>query len=295
MHMGAWHPYALLNKWSGILIERTKVIYIMFFVSVFILWLYYENNWLGVSRLEIKSKKLPGGFNDFKIVHISDLHGKNFGFAQEKILNIVKIEKPNVVVITGDLIDRRIYNDSPGLTLINKLSKIVPVYYVTGNHEILSGRFDSLQDKIRDNGGNVLRNSKEKFFFKDSYINIVGIDDYSNFVSDNVYKRTLKVLSEGYKDDFTILLSHRPEKLNIYSKYNFDLVFSGHAHGGQVRLPFVGPVLAPQQGFWPKITEGINIEGNTSLVVSRGLGNSSIAMQRIFNKPEVVIVTLKNQ
>lgn len=284
----------MINKWSDILIEKFRIIYIIVFIIAFMLWLYYENNWLDVSKLEIKSKKLSQDFNDFKIVHISDLHGKYFGFEQEKILNIVRIEKPNIVVITGDLIDRRIYNEKPGLTLINKLSKIVPIYYVTGNHEILSGKFDSLQGKIIDNGANILRNSKEKFFVSDTYINIAGIDDYSNFASDDEYKRTLEILGDGDKNEFTILLSHRPEKLNIYSQYNFNLVFSGHAHGGQIRLPFVGGVLAPHQGFWPKITEGVNIEGNTSLVVSRGLGNSSIAMQRIFNKPEVVIVTLKN-
>lgn len=178
-----------------------------------------------------------------------------------------------------------------------ELVHIAPIYYVTGNHEWRSGKFSSLERKLNHLGVRVMRNSAEEITIATDKIQIIGIDDPAHgnasyaerAIAEEALSHSIKGLD---KEDFTILLSHRPEMFSLYSEYEFDLVFSGHAHGGQVRLPFVGGLIAPNQGFFPKYTSGKNSLENTTMIVNRGLGNSIIPL-RIFNRPEIVVVTLK--
>lgn len=133
-------------------------------------------------------------------------------------------------------------------------------------------------------------------------LNIIGIVDVSEYVKKDRSKKEiyrqfeykLEELKLGQNDKYNILISHRPELIKLYSKYEYDLVFSGHAHGGQFRIPFIGGIYAPMQGLFPKYTSGVIEEGKTKLVVSRGLGNTTIPI-RVFNQPEVVNIILKNK
>lgn len=264
-----------------------------FFIVVIalLIFLYYENNAIVVTHYDIKSKKLPTS-NGYKILHLSDLHNKSFGKNQEKLVKIVENIKPNIIVITGDIIDSRKYNEIPSLKLVKQLTQISPVYYVTGNHEARTDRFYSLEKKLSKYNVNVLRNKRIEVKQKNYKINILGIDDYAFFNGVNEYKNVLEKLTNGLdRTNFTLLLSHRPEKVKYYIDYPIDLVLAGHSHGGQIRLPFIGGLVAPAQGILPKYTFGLYEEGNLKMIVNRGLGNS-LFPQRLFNRPEVVVITL---
>jgi Predicted phosphohydrolases len=260
-----------------------------------------QNNWIQISNIEIYSSKLPIGFTGYKIVQLSDLHSKSFGKRQETLISKIKKIKPDLIVITGDLIDISTTDDKNVMDLIYGIKDEAPIYFVTGNHEIANQKFKYFEQNLKDEGVNLLRNKSIKLERNGSFITIAGIDDSGSSNMENSDAYTLKVLSSELEktininlaSNFTILCSHRPEYLSLYAKYNIDLVFTGHAHGGQIRLPFIGGLFAPNQGFFPKYTSGSYKQNECVMVVSRGLGNGSFPL-RIFNRPEIVVATLKN-
>lgn len=274
-------------------IKFIGVILSVFIVLIF--FLYLQNNWITKTRLKVNSQKLPKSFDGFRIIHISDLHNKSFGKNQQYLVNQIQNENPNIIVITGDLIDSRRYNEYIAMQFVKEATKIAPVYYVTGNHEMRSGRFKDLEEQLTNAGARVLRNSWERIDIEGQSIIIAGADDPYTGIRNREPIVIEQYLQEIKKDldenSFKILLSHRPEKINAYVAYGFDLVFSGHAHGGQFRIPFLGGVAVPNQGFFPKYTSGIHEVDDTVMIISRGLGNSIIP-QRIFNRPEIIIAEL---
>lgn len=247
--------------------------------------------------MTIRSEKIPQGFDDYKIVQLSDLHSKSFGTKQSRLVKRVNKVKPDLIVFTGDLVDSKRYDEKTSLLLMKKLVQIAPVYYVTGNHEWWSGKFPSLETRLKDAGVQVMRNTAMEVINGEDNIQIVGIDDPAKVkgayaerdVVEGAIIDSIKAMGEGH---FTILLSHRPELFSVYRQYEFDVVFSGHAHGGQFRIPFIGGLVAPNQGFFPKYSAGTYTLDQTTMIVNRGLGNSMIPL-RIFNRPEIVVATLK--
>ncbi|SDK91364.1 hypothetical protein SAMN05660472_02235 [Natronincola ferrireducens] len=264
-----------------------------------VLFLYFQNNMITTREITIQSYKLPQVFENYKIVHLTDLHGKSFGKEQKTLVKKIKKAQPDLIVFTGDLVDSRRYNEEHSIKLIKEITEIAPVYYVTGNHEWRSGRFETLEKTLVNSGVKVLRNTSDKIEKQQDEIYIIGIDDPVSYYTINTEKNTvenaLDISTKGIPSDgsFKILLAHRPELFDLYSQYNIDLVFSGHAHGGQIRLPFIGGLVAPHQGFLPKYTSGKYMEGNSIMIVNRGLGNS-IFPQRLFNRPEIIVVRLIN-
>lgn len=218
-----------------------------------------------------------------------------FGQEQQKLVEKIVEEKPDLIVFTGDLIDYRKYDEIPSLTLMEKLVKIAPTYYVTGNHEWNSGKYDSLEQELLDIGVGVLRNQTVEIKRGHEHIFLSGVDDpaFEKNTEDTQLMEKFLTGVDMQSDTFHILLSHRPELFSLYADDGFDLVFTGHAHGGQFRLPLIGGLVAPNQGLFPKYTEGEHQMGQTTMIVSRGLGNSIIPV-RIFNRPEIVVVTLRS-
>lgn len=260
---------------------------------------------IDVTKYEIKSKKIPLGFNNVKILQISDLHNALFGKGQEEIIGITNAIMPDYIFITGDLIDRYKKNINRALQLVSAIVGLAPIFYVAGNHEWEAGEAGKeLWTKLKKLGVIVLHDSIVNIERGNSRVQIMGIDDpysltgnrslyiYDRVSSKAFLKRFIK-LNKGKDEGYTILLSHRPEFLHFYEKAGIDIVFAGHAHGGQIRLPGIGGVLAPHQGFFPKYAEGVIKKGNTFMVVSRGLGNSCFPF-RINNRPEMVLVVLKS-
>ncbi|WP_164669817.1 metallophosphoesterase [Virgibacillus doumboii] len=263
------------------------------FIILAIAFSYHQNSVLSVTEIDVQSDELPESFDGYRIVHLSDLHSKTFGENQSRLVEQVKNENPDLIVFTGDLIDKRDFNKEPGITLLKKMVSIAPTYFVTGNHELLSEDYPSLEKDLESVGVTVLSNTAETIQWNGDTITIMGVGDPVNAGDANAQKDAVSqsIRSMETISDFTILLSHRPELFSIYQDNQIDVTFTGHAHGGQFRLPFAGGLVAPNQGFFPKYAAGKYAENGSVMIVSRGLGNSIIP-QRLFNRPEVVSVTL---
>lgn len=274
--------------------RRNIIIMLLLGVPLFCLW---QNNSIVTTKINYQNDKIPKEFIGYKIVQISDLHNKKFGNMQEKLLSKIEKAKPEIILITGDLIDKNRTDIEVAMDFIKGVIKIAPVYYVPGNHEALSPYSEELMQNLKAAGVYVLDNSSEQIEKDGVAIELIGVIDpnfmtYNNLEGSSTQQlnNKLKLLSEE-KQSFKILLSHRPELIELYAENKIDLVFTGHAHGGQFRIPFVGGVVAPNQGLFPKYTSGSYNLDNTTMIVNRGLGNSIIPI-RIFNRPEIIVVTL---
>lgn len=275
-----------------------KILIIVLFIVIISIFFIWQNNSIVTSKYDFKDNMIPFSFNNFNIVQISDLHNKMFGKEQAKLLEKVVSLSPNIIVITGDIIDRRKYNLENAMKFIDKAIKIAPIYYVSGNHEAWSGKYYEIKKKMIEAGVYVIDDKIIKLKKENKYINILGLSDpaflTSNYIEKTDTSKLEKILSDWSKiEGFKILLSHRPELIDLYSKNNINLVFSGHAHGGQIRLPFIGGLIVPNQGFFPKYTCGSYNINETTMFVSRGLGNSLFPL-RVFNRPEIISITLKS-
>lgn len=263
-------------------------------VLILLIFLYYENNKIDISNYKITSNKIKN--EDLKILHLSDLHCKSFGKNQKYLIKKIKNINPDIIVFTGDLISRKAPKEKyiNSYLLLEELSKTFPIYFTTGNHEYKSKALKEIQEKLTSFGVHVLINNYEKILIKNTEVFIFGLDDATNFNEGfNKVINTLENIKDMINDSqLNILLSHRPNFFENQSNYNFDLIFSGHAHGGQFRIPFTHQgILMPDQGFFPKLTEGIHKNKNSTLIISRGLGNSGFPF-RLFNHPEIVVVTV---
>ena len=262
---------------------------------IFIVWLAWTNFNITTTNIQIENTKIPSEFNGFKIAHVSDLHNHQCG---EKLIEKIEIEKPDIIAITGDLVDSRNTDFGIALEFIQEAKKIAPIYYVTGNHEARLGDYNVLKERLEKAGVNMMDDQSLLIGNGKSKIQILGIQD-----PDFVERMDIEYIQEDIvrtkaseminKDYFNLVLIHRPEYFQQYVEVGSDLVLTGHAHGGQVRIPFLGGVVAPNQGFFPEYSEGLYSEKDTDMVVSRGLGNSIIPV-RVNNMPELVIVELKS-
>jgi predicted MPP superfamily phosphohydrolase len=236
---------------------------------------------------------VPEDFQSYKILHVSDLHNKRFGRKQSKLLEKVEFINPDIILVTGDLIDSRHTNLKIAMDFVKGAIKIAPTYYVPGNHESRIKNYPDISYRLSSQGVNVLENDYAVLEKHSSQLALMGLldPDFSHEEDYNYIDKNLESLTKDNERRFTILLSHRPELIDLYAKYQVNLVFAGHAHGGQIRLPFIGGLIAPDQGLFPKYTEGMYKMEKTAMVVSRGLGNSIFPI-RLFNKPELVVIEL---
>ena len=255
-----------------------------------------ENQSLQLNTYTLSSQELPTSFDGFRIAQVSDLHNAEMGENNEKLLNTLQEAQPHIIVLTGDLMDSRKTKVDVALAFAENAMEIAPCYYVTGNHEARVEEYTALKEGLTSLGVVVLEDTSTKVELDGESITLIGVNDPS-FQTDyllgdaeTVMRGTLSRLTEE-TDGFTLLLSHRPELFDVYVECGVDLVFSGHAHGGQFRLPFVGGLFAPNQGFFPKYDGGMFRQGDTCMVVSRGVGNSIIPF-RINNKPEIILMEL---
>lgn len=256
----------------------------------------WENHALQCNPLTVEDEKLPASFDGLRIAHISDLHNTRFGKDQQKLIGLLAKAKPDLIVVTGDLIDKRRPGMRNALDLAAQAVRIAPVYYVPGNHEAASAEYPELKRQLAEHGVILLDDKAVRLERGEEVLTLMGVADprmcvpNENDAIARCMQEKLSAVTKGV-EGYQILLAHRPETLTQYAQAGIDLAFCGHAHGGQFRLPW-GGVIAPNQGFFPKITAGIHREGGTQMVVSRGLGNSWIPI-RLFNRPEVLLVTLR--
>ena len=262
------------------------------------LWTIWGNVTIGVSRYQIASQRLPSGFDGFRIAVISDLHNASFGKDNKTIIDKVRDIRPDVIALTGDLVDANRTDIDVAINLVRELMAIAPCYYVTGNHEAwIAGQFGLLEEGLLKEGIRVLHDEVVLLTRNGQSIQLAGLDDpdftdRASYLQESILQTKLQQMN--LSSDYCVLLSHRPELFEAYANENVDLVLSGHAHGGQFRLPFIGGLIAPNQGLFPKYDGGVYQEQNTVMIVSRGIGNSVIPI-RFNNRPEIVVVELKSE
>lgn len=255
---------------------------------LFLIFCLWQNNDLTITEYTYSSAKITPEMDGYKIVQISDLHNKQFGKNQTRLLKAISKENPDIIVVTGDLIDSNRTNINTAIEFMEGASKIAPVYYVTGNHEnwLSDEEKQRLMKGLLEKGTIILDNEiKEISCGTESFL-LAGLAD------ENLSDDTLHNLLEEADKEFVLLLAHEPQYLERYSREKVDLVLTGHAHGGQFRIPFVGGLIAPDQGLFHKYTAGRHEMSDTAMFISRGLGNSIIPV-RVFNRPEIVCVELK--
>ncbi len=226
---------------------------------------------------------------------MSDLHNAEFGEGNTILLQAISGATPDVIVITGDLVDSRHTDIGIALAFAEEAVQIAPVYYVTGNHEASLSQYTELKTSLEAVGVVVLEDDAIQLEYKGSYVTLIGLSDPNFTIKGDMFNEAPAMIGTKLNSlmdaetGYTILLSHRPELFDTYVSCGIDLVFSGHAHGGQFRLPLIGGLVAPNQGFFPKYDAGLYTAGKTNMVVSRGIGNSIIPF-RFNNRPEVVLV-----
>ena len=274
--------------------KKTVLIVSVLVILCLGIWTLWGNIALEVNEYEIVSDRIPEAFAGFRIAQVSDLHNKDFGEGYGQLLTLLSEINPDIIVVTGDLIDSRQTDLDVALEFAWQAGKIARVYYVSGNHEARVPEYEDLKTGLVKAGVVILENQKVEITREGESITLMGIDDpsfqedYLFGDSESVARQAIENL-QNESDGYTVLLSHRPELFDLYVETGMDLVFSGHAHGGQFRLPFVGGLVAPNQGFFPKYDAGQFTGENTTMIVSRGVGNSIIPM-RFNNRPEIIVV-----
>ncbi len=270
-------------------------------LAILILWTLWGNTALMTHRTTISSSRIPSAFSGFRIAQISDLHNAEFGEENARLLQMLAECQPSLIAVTGDLIDSRRTNRTnleAALHFARKATQIAPVYYVTGNHEALSPQYSELKAGLEEAGVILLEDKAIQLEQEGEKITLIGLSDPSFTIPDDrlgevpaMIRTKLDRLADPEEGSYTILLSHRPELFDVYAASQIDLVFSGHAHGGQFRLPWIGGLVAPNQGLFPQYDAGLYTSGSTQMFVSRGIGNSIIPL-RFNNRPEIVVAEL---
>lgn len=260
-------------------------------------YLYWGNNAIETTFYNYSNDAIPESFDGYTIVQVSDLHNKNF---DEDLTTKIKAEEPDIIVITGDIIDRNNTDLAVAEAFLEEMNAVAPLYFVSGNHEVASGKYSELQEILDAHNVTNLDNADHLLTEDGDQINLLGLADPLTLLYEEVeeegsaelvIQNELDRLMNESPTEFNLLLSHRAELMEIYKDSAIDLVFTGHAHGGQIRLPFIEGIYAPSQGFFPEYTWGEYIENESTMIVSRGLGNSIFPL-RVFNRPELVVLTL---
>ncbi|SFC92199.1 metallophosphoesterase [Ruminococcus albus] len=268
-------------------LTKKKIIILSAIIVLLTIFCIFQNKYLTVTEYTFTSSKTPQTADGFTIMQISDLHNAKFGKNNSRLISKIKKNAPDIIVITGDIVDSNHTNIDTAIDLCNQAAKIAPCYYITGNHEIWLDDTESekLYSGIRSAGVTILDNTT---VILDNGIYLTGLGD------DHLYNGTLAELSKSVPENaLHIVLAHEPQYLDEeYTLSSPDLIITGHAHGGQFRLPFIGGIVAPDQGFFPKYTSGEYKSGDTTMYVSRGLGNSVIPL-RLFNTPELNLLKIK--
>ena len=254
---------------------------------------------LAIRRYTVQSGKVAAG-RQLRIVMLSDLHSYVYGANQSPLLKRVAAERPDVILLCGDIVDDKEPQQGAQM-LLEHIADIASCYYVSGNHEFWSDDPEGIFDMVQSCGIHVLRDTRKEITVDGVHYMICGVDDPAgsgdrqprSYGSRTAYQKALESFSDLPKDSFNILLAHRPEYIEEYGQYPFDLVLSGHAHGGQWRIPYLmNGLIAPNQGWFPKYAGGLYRHGDMTEIVGRGLLLDW--KPRLFNPPEIVVVDIES-
>jgi predicted MPP superfamily phosphohydrolase len=264
-----------------------------------------SNNSLAVDRIAIHSGKIPHSFDGFRIAHISDMHCSSFGQGNERLLHKIKMQYPDIVVITGDMVEDENSDFVSLFNLIEKLALKYPVYYVVGNHELRLSEdvYNSMMSQLSLCGATVLNNNSAAIKRNDDKIIITGLCNSLCFYASKeqggeftpmTLEEMTEMVGEADTAHFNILLVHSPFSFDVYSEWGADLTLSGHVHGGMIRLPKFGGIFSPDFTYFPEFQGGLYDDGRNYMVVNKGLGSAKIPV-RFLNRPEISVITLKSR
>lgn len=261
---------------------------------------------LTITNYEIKSDKIK---ENTRIVLLSDLHNNEFGKKNERLISKITEQKPDLILLDGDIINEESKNIEMALDLVKKLNKIAPVYYALGNHELgyRKRKTSNLFMQLEQAGAKVVEKSYEDVNIHGNKIRIGGLYEYAFRVDDkgkmskkDMDPKVRKFLTDFEDSDaFKIMMSHRPDSFifgQAADTWKIDLVASGHAHGGQVVIPGIGGLYGADQGWFPKYVDGIHhFKTVKNMIITRGLGSDKEKLPRFHNIPEIVVIDLKKQ
>lgn len=272
---------------------KRKRFFVIISICILILLLSAFDTRLKIRHYTVSSEKIR---EPVRIVLVTDLHSCKYGEEEEKLIAAIKEQKPDLILLGGDICDDKIPNDNTE-ALLKGIAALYPCYYVTGNHEYWSNQIDEILELFRSYSVTILSGNSDTIEIRGQALNVCGISDPDivKYTDSPTGAREQFQALEHVPDNglYTILLAHRPEWMDIYGEYDFDLVLSGHAHGGQWRLPgLINGVFAPDQGMFPKYAGGKYEVNGVTMIVSRGLARESTSVPRIFNRPELVVVDL---
>ncbi|NMC57249.1 MAG: metallophosphoesterase [Eubacteriaceae bacterium] len=281
----------------------------IFLIIVFLIFAEFviSNTFLSVTKVTVKDAKIPASFNGYKIVQLSDLHDKSFGKDNSRLIRVIDNQKPDIIVLTGDIINSTDTNFQNLYSFSKQLVKICPVYYIVGNHEQMlpSGLYKDMIGNLKKIGIIVLDNEKATLVKNGKKINLYGLwfnlryyRNLSNQTADvsdyYLTKVTIEqLIGKANTSSYNILLAHNPVYFDAFSAWGADLTLSGHIHGGMIRIPFKGGLLSPEIKFFPKYDAGIFKDNGSEMFVSRGLGNGTFGI-RLFNTPEIAVIFLES-
>lgn len=292
------------RKKSGVLLKITAVLVVFALLTVII-----SNRFVAVTDYTVESKKLPPAFDGYKIAVIADLHNTSFGQDNKALLKRLKNSDPDIVLLAGDMVSTSDTDYSVFFSLAEKIAAEYDTYFVVGNHEQALGdnrvclfcqSVESLGVKVLDNQKVALERGKDSIDLYGMWFNLRYYADRSENASEEEQgyffntEAMTEILGSCDNKRYNILLTHNPVYFEAYASWGADLTLSGHIHGGMIRLPFLGGIYSPEKTYFPKYDAGIFNDDGKSMVVSRGLGNGNLGF-RLFNCPELVIVTLKSQ
>ena len=247
----------------------------------------------------VRRYKLKAEPEGLRILLVSDLHGYLHDESQSAIIGMAADERPDIILLAGDMVDYQVGFDGTGLFL-EGIRDIAPVFYVTGNHEYYGGNAEAIKNRVAAYGVTVLSDEHREIEIKGHRLIIAGVEDPKRENIGEGYNQ-IQSMKEAFSDlkaddgIYKILLSHRPERFASYLKYPFDLIVSGHTHGGQVRIPFlVNGLYAPNQGFFPRYAGGLYRHGETTHIVTRGVGIWP-QVPRVFNPPEICLIKFEGE
>ncbi len=283
---------------------KYKIILGIIIVLLIIAGIYIGSNRIQTTEIQISLDNLPDSVSPLKIIHISDLHGKDFG---DKIIKSVISHNPDMVIFSGDMINSHDDDGEAVIALLHGLNNRYPVYYAYGNHDLFCRLynpdvFNTYKKKIEKAGCIILDDKMSIYNKNGESITVYGLSSipYRKSVHETpVDKNSFSVsyiegkIGQSSDTQINMLIAHDPTYFDLYAQWGADMVFSGHMHGGAVRLPFIGGIFSPNLELLPQYDAGLFKKGKTFMYVSRGLG-TSVERIRIFNRPELAVITLKS-
>ncbi len=276
--------------------KRAHILPVLFIIAAVLLIMYVDSNYrLVTEEYEIKSERFPKALSGLRVVHLTDMHNTEYGKDNSRFLTEVRRAEPDIICITGDIIDgteaNRDAEEAYVRRVISGLCEIAPVYYVSGNHEWASGWARQLFDVIRECGGTVLRNQYVVIGEGEDSFVLAGCDDPNGPRDMKTPAEVMDRIREREGDKYVLMLYHRHDRLDMWAETGVDAVLCGHAHGGMIRLPFTDGLYAPGQVFFPKNTSGLYEKDGTVELVSRGVGGPKY---RFLNNPEIVVAIFEH-